>query len=298
MKSKYIRAFVFLFFIFFSLFNINTFELDSLYPNKDIEQVQLDSSAEDNADTQAKQKEYIARNEKEQFTTSDTAVNGESDKSFLNTDIINNNPRDKSTNEKIDTTFDYKKDVPHFKGNPSVIINNNVPYFPKETNTRVYKLYSELDNLNRVGSCEVVTGKELLPSEKRGEISDVKPTGWKQKKYDFIDGKYLYNRCHLIGFQIAGDNDNWKNLMTGTRYLNVQGMLPYENKIVEYIKKTNNHVKYKVTPIFLGDELVARGVLMEAQSIEDNGLCFNVFCYNVQPNITINYLTGQSQKNN
>ena len=192
-------------------------------------------------------------------------------------------------------SFDYKRDVPPFSGKASIEINNNTPFFSKPNSTKVYKKYSDLDNLNRVGTCELVTGPEYLPKEKRGDISHVKPTGWKQKKYNFVDGQFLYNRCHLIGHQIAGDNDDWRNLMTGTRYMNVDGMLPYENEVADYIKSTKNHVKYRVSPIFVGDEKVARGVLMEAYSIEDNRLKFNVFCYNVQPRVSIDYQTGYSK---
>lgn len=193
------------------------------------------------------------------------------------------------------TSFDYKRDVLPFSGRASIEINNNTPFFSKPNSTKVYKKYSDLDNLNRVGTCELVTGTEYLPKEKRGDISHVKPTGWKQKKYNFVDGQFLYNRCHLIGHQIAGDNDDWRNLMTGTRYMNVDGMLPYENEVANYIKSTKNHVKYRVSPIFIGDEKVARGVLMEAYSIEDNRLKFNVFCYNVQPRVSIDYQTGYSK---
>lgn len=193
------------------------------------------------------------------------------------------------------TSFDYKRDVSPFSGRASIEINNNTPFFSKPNSTKVYKKYSDLDNLNRVGTCELVTGTEYLPKEKRGDISHVKPTGWKQKKYNFVDGQFLYNRCHLIGHQIAGDNDDWRNLMTGTRYMNVDGMLPYENEVANYIKSTKNHVKYRVSPIFIGDEKVARGVLMEAYSIEDNRLKFNVFCYNVQPRVSIDYQTGYSK---
>lgn len=208
----------------------------------------------------------------------------------------NNQEKIESSTETVkNTKFDYNKDVPAFSGKASIEVNNNTPFFPKTNDTKVYKKYSDLDNLNRVGTCELVTGPEYLPKEKRGDISHVKPTGWKQKKYDFIDGKFLYNRCHLIGHQIAGDNDDWRNLMTGTRYMNVDGMLPYENELADYIKSTKHHVKYRVSPIFIGDEKVARGVLMEARSIEDDGLKFNVFCYNVQPRVSIDYKSGYSK---
>lgn len=219
------------------------------------------------------------------------------DKSSQYKNQYKNNNRNNNDENQVgqNTSFDYNRDVPAYSGKASVVVNNNTPFFPKPTSTAVYKKYSDLDNLNRVGTCELVTGPEYLPKEKRGDISHVKPTGWKQKKYDFVDGQYLYNRCHLIGYQIAGDNDDWRNLMTGTRYMNVDGMLPYENKVAEYVKSTKNHVKYRVSPIFIGDEKVARGVLMEARSIEDNRLKFNVFCYNVQPRVSIDYATGYSK---
>lgn len=214
------------------------------------------------------------------------------DKSSNDTKIKNDNiESDKSYSKE----FDYYRDVPEYTGKPSVTVNNGRPYFAKPTSTKVYKNYSDLDRMNRVGPCEVLTGPEFLPKEKRGDISNVKPTGWKQKKYNFVDGKHLYNRCHLIGFQIAGDNNDWRNLMTGTRYMNVDGMLPYENEIANYIKKEKKHVKYRVSPIFISDEQVARGVLMEAYSVEDDKIEINAFCYNVQPGVTIDYNTGSSK---
>ena len=190
-------------------------------------------------------------------------------------------------------------EVPKFDGtSPYAVINNNEPYFDKDGfTTNSYESYGELDNLGR---CTVVCaniGKDLMPTEERGSIGSVKPTGWQTVKYDCVDGNYLYNRCHLIGYQLTGENANRCNLITGTRYLNVQGMLPFEDMVADYIKETNNHVLYRVTPIFLDNELVARGVLMEAYSIEDDGdgICFNVFCYNSQPRIEINYQTGESK---
>lgn len=178
-------------------------------------------------------------------------------------------------------------------------INNNVPFFSDEekTCTDAFELYSDLDQLGR---CQVAYANiciELMPTEERGEIGQVKPTGWHTVKYPgIIDGNYLYNRCHLIGYQLAGENANEKNLITGTRYLNVIGMLPFENEVASYVKSTDNHVLYRVTPIFTDDNLVADGVLMEAYSVEDSGagVCFNVFCYNAQPGIGIDYQTGDS----
>ena len=156
--------------------------------------------------------------------------------------------------------------------------------------------YSELDELGRCGTEEACVGEETMPTEERGNISSIKPTGWKNKDYDNVDGGRLYNRCHLIGFQLTGENANEKNLITGTRYMNTEGMLPFENMVADYVHETDNHVLYRVTPIFDGDDLVASGVQMEAESVEDDGagVCFNVYVYNVQPQITINYATGDN----
>lgn len=182
-----------------------------------------------------------------------------------------------------------------YKGKPSVVVNNNKARFAPIKTVKVYKKYADLDRLNRVGPCEVITGPEYTPKGARKSIAEVKPTGWKQKRYNFIDGGVLYNRCHLIGFKIAGDNANWRNLMTGTRYMNCAGMLPYEEIIINYIKNTKNHVQYRVTPHFINDEKVARGVFMEAKSIENNDIEFNVYCFNVQPGVEINYNDGSSR---
>ena len=190
------------------------------------------------------------------------------------------------------------QDVPAFSGEPYVVIGENLPLFDEEDMTAVsYEFYSELDDLGRCGYTMACIGKDLMPTEDRESISQVKPTGWKQKQYDFVDGKSLYNRCHLIGFQLTGENANERNLITGTRYMNVEGMLPFENMVADYIKETGNHVLYRVTPIFEGDELVARGVLMEAKSVEDNGagILFCVYAYNNQPGVEIDYRTGKSQ---
>ena len=170
------------------------------------------------------------------------------------------------------------------------------PDFSENEITSVsYEYYSELDALGRCGVCIASVGQDIMPTEKRGSIGQVKPTGWHTVKYDFVDGKYLYNRCHLIGFQLTGENANKRNLITGTRYLNVEGMLPFENMVADYVKETGNHVMYRVTPIFVGDELLARGVHIEAESVEDggDGIMFNVFCYNVQPGVVLDYATGE-----
>lgn len=188
-------------------------------------------------------------------------------------------------------------EVPEYSGDPYVEINDNQPEFEDyELTTETFEEYSELDELGRCGTAEACVGEETMPTEERGNISSVKPTGWKNKDYDNVDGGRLYNRCHLIGFQLTGENANEKNLITGTRYMNTEGMLPFENMVADYVHETDNHVLYRVTPIFDGDDLVASGVQMEAESVEDDGagVCFNVYVYNVQPQITINYATGDN----
>lgn len=191
-------------------------------------------------------------------------------------------------------------EIPEYSGEAYIEINNNIPNFKEsDYTTEAFEDYSELDDYGRCGVAYANICKEIMPQkgEKRGDISNVKPTGWKQKKYN---GEYLYNRCHLIGYQLSDENDNELNLITGTRYFNVTGMLPFENKVAEYIKENeNNHVLYRVTPVFEGENLLASGVEIEVYSVEDNGkgICFNVYVYNIQPGITINYLTGESTKN-
>ena len=193
------------------------------------------------------------------------------------------------------------ENIPEYSESPYIEINNNIPSFTEsEYTTKAFETYSNLDSLGRCGVAYANICKEIMPAEdeKRGAISNVKPTGWKTAKYPgVIDGNYLYNRCHLIGYQLAGENANEKNLITGTRYMNVEGMLPFENKVDDYIDKhPKNHVLYRVTPIFKNQNLVANGVQMEAYSVEDNGqgICFNIYVYNVQPGIEIDYETGES----
>ena len=188
-------------------------------------------------------------------------------------------------------------DVPAYSGEPYTAVNNNEPYFTSDNlTTEAFENYSELDALGRCGVAYANVCLETMPTEKRGSISEVKPTGWQSVKYDNVDGKSLYNRCHLIGYQLTAENANQQNLITGTRYLNVDGMLPFENMVADYVKETDNHVLYRATPIFTGDNLVADGVLMEGYSVEDegDGICFCVYAYNVQPGITIDYATGDS----
>ena len=188
--------------------------------------------------------------------------------------------------------------LPAYSGEAYVELSNNLPGFKKsELTKKAFEKYSNLDDLGRCGAAYANVCKETMPTEERGAIGMVKPSGWQTVKYDNVDGKYLYNRCHLIGYQLTAENANEKNLITGTRYLNVEGMLPFENMVADYAESTDNHVLYRVTPIFKGDNLLASGVQMEAYSVEDKGkgVCFNVYCYNVQPEITIDYSDGSSK---
>lgn len=203
----------------------------------------------------------------------------------------------KDTIYKVQETIEYSGiSIPAYAGEPWVVINNNKPMFEDFTDTSEFELYSELDELGRCGVAFANICQNIMPTEERGEIGHIKPSGWHTIKYDCVDGKYLYNRCHLIGYQLAGENANEKNLITGTRYLNIQGMLDFENDVASYVKSTNNHVLYRVTPVFIADELVARGVVMEGYSVEDSGkgIEFCVFAYNVQPDVYINYADGSS----
>lgn len=190
------------------------------------------------------------------------------------------------------------RDVPAFEGNPYVYVNDGEPVFTDDQRAAEpgYERYDELDELGRCTAAFAVVGPETQPTEKRGSIGEVRPSGWQMAKYDFVEGKYLFNRCHLLGYQLTGENANERNLITGTRYLNVQGMLPFENAVADYVDATGNHVLMAVMPVFEGSELVARGVHMMAESVEDGGegVAFNVFCYNVQPGVVIDYGTGES----
>ena len=190
------------------------------------------------------------------------------------------------------------RDVPAFEGNPYAYVNDGEPTFTDEQRAAEpgHEHYGELDELGRCTAAFAVVGPETQPTEKRGSIGEIRPSGWQMAKYDFVEGKYLFNRCHLLGYQLTGENANPQNLITGTRYLNIQGMLPFENAVADYVDATGNHVLMAVTPIFEGSELVARGVHMMAESVEDGGegVAFNVFCYNVQPGVVIDYGTGES----
>ena len=191
------------------------------------------------------------------------------------------------------------EDIPEFSGEPYVVLEDNQPAFTQEDLTAgSFEEYTPLDVLGRCGAAFAMVGLDTMPTQDRESISQVKPSGWQTAEYDtdLVDGGYLYNRCHLIGFQLTGENANEENLITGTRYLNVEGMLPFENLVADYVKETGNHVLYRATPVFSGTELVARGVELEALSVEDSGdgVCFHVYCYNNQPGITIDYATGDS----
>lgn len=224
--------------------------------------------------------------------------------SFENSESSNiSTPSD--TNDNTNQTQSDSKPVsldsiPAYSGKAYVYINNGNPGFSdSDLKTKSYEYYSPRDRLGRCGVVHACIGQDIMPTEDRGSIGMVKPTGWHTVKYDCVDGKYLYNRCHLIGFQLTGENANEENLITGTRYMNVTGMLPFENMVADYVKETGNHVMYRVTPLFKGNNLLAHGVQMEAYSVEDDGdgICFNVFVYNVQPQITIDYATGESSYN-
>ncbi len=228
---------------------------------------------------------------------------------FSMTSCGNLNQAIKNNSQKIEVTKHVEvENIPEYTGNPYVTIHDNEPDFIEEELTEdSFEAYSELDAKGRCGMAEAMIGKELMPTEERGKIGQVKPAGWHTVKYEHVDGKYLYNRCHLIGYQLTAENANEKNLaenaneknlITGTRYMNVEGMLPFENMVADYIDETDNHVRYRVTPIYEGENLVASGVEMEAESVEDDGegLSFHVYVYNVQPGIEIDYATGESRE--
>ena len=190
------------------------------------------------------------------------------------------------------------EDIPAYAGQPYVVVGDNTPQFPEEDlSAGAFEEYSPLDALGRCGTAYASVCLDTMPTEDRGSIGQVKPSGWHTVKYDCVDGKYLYNRCHLIGYQLTGENANEENLITGTRYLNVEGMLPFETLVADFVKETEYHVLYRVTPMFDGDDLVASGVRMEAWSVEDqgDGVCFDVYVYNCQPGVVIDYATGESR---
>ena len=219
---------------------------------------------------------------------------------YLHSNIANTILHTNNENLILENSFDLNT-IPPYTSEPYITINNNIPTFDdEELTSKSFEKYSDLDSLGRCGMAFANLSINTMPSanEERESISAITPSGWVNKKYSMIDGGYLYNRCHLIGYQLSAENANEKNLITGTRYMNTEGMLPFENKIAEYIRETQNHVLYRVTPIYTRNNLVANGVQIEAKSVEDKGkgICFNVYCYNVQPGIEIDYKTGESKK--
>ena len=229
----------------------------------------------------------------QQALPTEGSLTGDSSGSFA--EDWSENPAEASSGEQTQNlTLD---EIPEYSGDAYISVEGNEPDFTQEDLSQgVFEEYSELDNLGRCGTAFANVGTETMPQETRAPISKIKPTGWRSVKYDNINGKYLYNRCHLIGFQLTAENANERNLITGTRYLNIEGMLPFENAVADYIKETENHVLYRVTPVFEEGALVASGVQMEAMSVEDQGegIFFNVYVYNVQPGILIDYQTGES----
>lgn len=222
-----------------------------------------------------------------------TLIPGCSSLSALTSDVPSG-----SVSQSVSSDADFQlSDVPAYSGDAYVAVHGNVPYFSTEDlSADSFETYGQRDSLGRCTTAWACVGQDLMPTEDRGSIGQVKPTGWHTVKYDCVDGKYLYNRCHLIGYQLTGENANEDNLITGTRYLNTEGMLPFENLTADYIKETGNHVAYRVTPVFEGDNLLASGVLMEGWSVEDDGagVCFCVYAYNVQPGVELDYATGDS----
>lgn len=233
--------------------------------------------------------------------SAETSADGSDDKSsqtdFDNTAASDTAGKTKAAASKAKVSTVSTSKIPKYSGSPYIKVHNNVPFFKRSDLTKkVFEKYSKLDALGRCRTAYANVCKATMPTEKRGQIGMVKPSGWHTVKYNNVDGKYLYNRCHLIGYQLTAENANERNLMTGTRYLNVDGMLPFENMVADYVKETNNHVLYRVTPMYTDENLLADGVLMEAESVEDKGkgISYCVYVYNVQPGIKIDYETGDS----
>lgn len=263
-------------------------DLDNLAPD-DFDGSRPDNDKDDPADKED-------QNNGNQDITDDPTNDGNDDN---NGDNNGDNGADNNGNVTSEDPICAILGIPQYSGSPWVAVNNNQPTFTADEITTVgYEFFSELDSLGRCGYVMACVGREMMPTESRGDIGHIKPTGWVQKQYDgnLVSGGSLYNRCHLIGFQLTGENDNRQNLITGTRYMNWDGMVSFENMIADYVKETGNHVMYRVTPMFYENELVARGVQMEAYSVEDNGegVCFNVYAYNLQPGIVIDYATGNN----
>lgn len=232
------------------------------------------------------------------ITTEAIEVSTETESVTTEENVASASNSDKENETGSTQTFNVQE-IPEYSGSPVYIVNDNVPFFTDDDKiNEAFETYSSLDNLGRCGVAFANICRELMPTEERGEIGEIKPTGWHTVKYpEIIEDIYLYNRCHLIAYQLAGENANEKNLITGTRYMNVSGMIPYENKVYDYVDSTDNHVLYRVTPVFEEDNLLASGVLMEGLSVEDDGkgVCFCVYAYNVQPGIIIDYATGESE---
>lgn len=241
----------------------------------------------------------IATSEAEKETRSSTTTTATTTSITETTTVSDTTTSTTTTVEpKKQTTSFSLSDIPPFSNTPYCEVNNNKPFFTiDEITTQSYEYYPDLDSLGRCGVCIACISLDMMPTTEREGIGMIKPSGWQLSKYDFVDGKYLFNRCHLIGYQLTGENANLNNLITGTRYMNIQGMLPYENKTADYIWSTGNHVMYRVTPIFEENNFVSTGVLMEGYSVEDNGqgICFNIFCYNAQPGVIIDYANGENQ---
>lgn len=223
--------------------------------------------------------------------------NSKTDKKTDNSDNTESQTEIQTETLSQEYAFDIN-DIPEYSGTPYYVLNNNNPVFNSDEITDIsFETYGALDELGRCTMCIACVGTDIMPTQKRESISSVKPTGWHSVRYDIVEGGSLYNRAHLIGFQLTGENANKNNLITGTRYLNATGMLPFENMIADYVKETDNHVMYRVRPVFEGDNMIASGVQMEAYSVEDDGdgICFNIYCYNVQPGVVIDYKSGDSR---
>lgn len=279
--------------VFIIAFCLGMGQMESTEPSVD-PSIGIESSADVSDETDSSDIVTDATNESSEPETEAPTEDTTSTSAPTTTPTADN--KEPELSNPTDTSFDISS-IPAYSGKAYIAVNNNIPYFTNdELTTTSYEYYSNLDSLGRCGVTYACVGTDLMPTEDRGSIGQVKPTGWQTVKYDIVDGKYLYNRCHLIGYQLSGENANTRNLITGTRYLNIDGMLPFENMVADYVKETENHVMYRVTPIFEGNNLLATGVLMEGYSVEDDGdgICFNVFCYNVQPGITIDYSDGSN----
>lgn len=279
--------------------NTSTTEVANIEPTEviSIESTETETIEIINTESTEDTEEAITDTETEIATETETETSTAENKTTASETAIKDQKTTTSKNTTSTATSVSLSNIPAYSGSPYVAVNNNIPFFiDNEMTTTSFETYSDLDNLGRCGVAYANVCTEIMPTEERGTIGQVKPSGWHTVKYDIVSGKYLYNRCHLIGYQLSAENANTKNLITGTRYLNTEGMLPFENMVADYVKETNNYVLYRVTPMFNGNNLVASGVLMEAKSVEDNGdgILFNVYCYNVQPGITIDYATGDS----